>query len=75
MQRQVDQEFKVSLVYRASSRTSRAVQRNPVLKTNREDQVLCDNRLRRAGVEAESIARKLSIQGRPGGSHQKDTKY
>ena len=28
-------EFKASLVYRASSRTARATQRNPVLKINK----------------------------------------
>ena len=31
-QRQENQEFKASLVYRVSSRTARATQRNPVLK-------------------------------------------
>ena len=30
-QRQADLEFEVSLVYRASSKTARATQRNPVL--------------------------------------------
>jgi hypothetical protein len=29
-------EFKVSLVYRVSSRTARATQRNPVSKNNKE---------------------------------------
>jgi hypothetical protein len=29
-QRQVDSEFKASLVYRVSSRTARAIKRNPV---------------------------------------------
>jgi hypothetical protein len=29
-------EFKVSLVYRVSSRTARATQRNPVLKNQKE---------------------------------------
>jgi hypothetical protein len=35
-QRQVDlSEFEASLVYRVSSRTARATQRNPVLKKNK----------------------------------------
>jgi hypothetical protein len=29
-------EFEASLVYRVSSRTARATQRNPVLKTNKQ---------------------------------------
>jgi hypothetical protein len=29
-------EFEASLVYRVSSRTARAIQRNPVLKTNKQ---------------------------------------
>jgi hypothetical protein len=35
-QRQVDSEFEVSLVYRVSSGTARAIQRNPVLKKQKE---------------------------------------
>ena len=36
-QRQADPEFEASLVYRVSSRTARATQRNPVLKkTNKQ---------------------------------------
>jgi hypothetical protein len=36
-QRQVDLcEFKASLVYRASSRTAKATQRNPLSKTNKQ---------------------------------------
>ena len=36
-QRQADLcEFETSLVYRASSRTARATQRNPVLKTKKD---------------------------------------
>jgi hypothetical protein len=31
-QRQVDSEFEASLVYKVSSRTARAIQKNPVLK-------------------------------------------
>jgi hypothetical protein len=31
-------EFKASLVYRVSSRTARAAQRNPVSKTNKQKQ-------------------------------------
>jgi hypothetical protein len=41
-------EFKASLVYRVSSRTARATQRNPVLKTKQNktkfDLILCFNR-------------------------------
>jgi hypothetical protein len=33
-QRQADSEFQASLVYKESSRTVRALQRNPVSKTN-----------------------------------------
>jgi hypothetical protein len=35
--RQVDSEFKASLVYPLSSRTSRATQRNSVLKKTKEN--------------------------------------
>jgi hypothetical protein len=34
-QRQAISEFEASLVYRVSSRTARAIQRNPVLKKNK----------------------------------------
>jgi hypothetical protein len=35
-QRQAISEFKASLVYRVSCRTARAIQRNPVSKTNKQ---------------------------------------
>jgi hypothetical protein len=34
--RQVDSEFEASLVYKVSSRTTRAMQRNPVSKNQKE---------------------------------------
>jgi hypothetical protein len=34
-------EFEASLVYRVTSRTARATQRNPVLKTNKPTKQLC----------------------------------
>jgi hypothetical protein len=34
-QRQMDSEFQASLVYRVSSRTARAIQRNPVSKNQK----------------------------------------
>jgi hypothetical protein len=37
-QRQVDFEFEASLVYKVSSRTARAIQRNPVLKNKQKQQ-------------------------------------
>ena len=38
---EAEAEFKASLVYRVSSRTARATQRNPVLKkTNKQNNVL-----------------------------------
>jgi hypothetical protein len=37
-QRQVDLEFEASLVYRVSSRTARAIQRNPVSKNQKKKQ-------------------------------------
>ena len=45
-QRQVDFciQFKVILVYKVSSRTARAIQRNPVLKkTNKQRNALCSS--------------------------------
>ena len=45
-QRQVDFciQFKVILVYKVSSRTARAIQRNPVLKkTNKQRNAMCSS--------------------------------
>jgi hypothetical protein len=39
-QRQVDFEFEASLVYRVSSRTARATQRNPVSKNQRGKKII-----------------------------------
>ena len=36
-------EFEVSLVYRVSSRTARAIQRNPVLKNQKTNQTKTNN--------------------------------
>jgi hypothetical protein len=39
-------EFEASLVYRVSSRTARATQRNPVLKKNKQDKAKKEGRKR-----------------------------
>jgi hypothetical protein len=37
-------EFKASLVYKVSSRTARAIQRNPVSKKERKEKKILDNK-------------------------------
>jgi hypothetical protein len=60
MQRQVDFEFEASLVYRVSSRTARAVQRNPVSKKQKQKQ----KKLHRENTCTHKIKNKCK---RPGG--------
>jgi hypothetical protein len=60
-------EFKVSLVYKVSSRTARAIQRNPVSKGKKKKKGKRRNAFQESSPESERKSRKpgMAVNGDP----------